>query len=113
MAADAVAEALGLTREAVRQQAKKYGISLRKRWTCPNCGSTVFKPLSTRTGWCEACTRELRYEEISEQVRQMQDAIRRNEDVERKRQAVYSRKHRLKSTLRVMEFSKKRHEKDT
>lgn len=112
--ADAIAEALGCTREAVRQQAKNYGVSLRMRWVCPNCGATVYKPLSARTGWCEVCTRRLRIDQLEDQVRQMQDQQRLMAETERKRQAIYSKKHRIKKKgfgVKTEKTTRKRHPK--
>lgn len=95
----AIAEALGRSESSVEHQAHRYGISLRKRWHCPRCGAITFKPLSTVTGWCANCTKEQRSERIAEEVREMEEEVRRSERENRRRQALYSKKHRIKKKL--------------
>lgn len=97
--AAAIAEALGKTVRAVEVQASKYGLSLRRRWICPRCGRQTFKPLSSRTGWCVSCTREQRAAEIAEQVRAMEEEVRREDRVNKERQRLYSRKYRAKRQI--------------
>lgn len=97
--AAAIAEALGKTVRAVEVQASKYGLSLRRRWICPRCGRQTFKPLSSRTGWCVSCTREQRAAEIAEQVRAMEEEVRREGRVNKERQRLYSRKYRAKRQI--------------
>lgn len=101
--AEAVAKALHRTRRSVEVQASKYGISLRRFWVCPKCGMRVSKPLSSRTGWCSACTKESRCDAIAEQVRELEEEVRRNERIERERQRLYSRKSRAKKKLKKRE----------
>lgn len=96
---EAIAEALGKTVGAVKMQAMRYGLSLRKRWLCPKCGRETFKPLSSRTGWCVSCTREQRASEIAEQVRAMEEEVRREDKANRERQRLYSRKYRAKKQI--------------
>lgn len=95
----AIAEALGKTARAVEVQASKYGLSLRRRWICPRCGRQTFKPLSSRTGWCVSCTREQRASEIAEQVRAMEEEVKREDRVNKERQRLYSRKYRAKRQI--------------
>lgn len=101
--ADAIANALGRTRRSVEIQASKYCISLRRSWVCPKCGMRVSKPLSSRTGWCAACTKEKRRELLAEQVRDLEEEVRRNEREDRERQRLYSRKSRAKKKLKKRE----------
>lgn len=97
--AEAIAKALGKTVYAVESQAKRYGLSLRKRWLCPKCGQLTFKPLSNRTGWCVSCTREQRAAVIAEQVRALEEEVRREDRVNKERQRLYSRKYRAKRQI--------------
>lgn len=97
--AAAIAEALGKSVTAVEVQAHRYGLSLRKRWLCPKCGRETFKPLSNRTGWCVSCTREQRASEIAEQVRAMEEEVRREDKANKERQRLYSRKYRAKKQI--------------
>lgn len=98
--ASEVAKALGKTVNAVKLQASKYGLSLRRRWLCPKCGRETFKPLSNRTGWCVSCTREQRAAEIAEQVRAMEEEVRREDKANKERQRLYSRKYRAKRQIK-------------
>ena len=101
--AEAVAEALGRTVRSVEVQASKYGISLRRSWHCPRCGMRTSKPLSGRTGWCAACTKEHRIGAIAEQVREMEEEVMRNEMLDREKQRLYSRRSRAKKKLKKRE----------
>lgn len=101
--ARAIAFALGRSTESVKQQAKRFGISLRKRWFCPKCCHWSRRPLSSRTGWCVVCTKAHGREKLEEEVREMREEMRREQKEDRSRQALYSQKSRLK----------KRHENDT
>lgn len=97
--AAAIAEALGKSVTAIEVQAHRYGLSLRKRWLCPKCGMETFKPLSNRTGWCVSCTREQRAAKIAEQVRAMEEEVRREDKANKERQRLYSRKYRAKKQI--------------
>lgn len=97
--AEAIAKALGKSVKAVKNQAMRYGLSLRKRCLCPKCGRETFKPLSNRTGWCVSCTREQRASEIAEQVRAMEEEVRREDKANKERQRLYSRKYRAKKQI--------------
>ena len=94
--AKAIAEAIGCSVDAVESQAYRCGVSLRRRWRCPKCGMTTFKPLNRVTGWCATCTKESRNEELAEQVRELESEVRREERATRERQRLYSRKYRAK-----------------
>lgn len=94
--AEAIAEELGRSVSSVEVQASRYGLSLRRRWMCPKCGAQTFSPLSKRTGWCRNCTKEKRAEELAEQVRDMEEEVRREDKANRERQRLYSRKYRAK-----------------
>ena len=91
-----IAEALGRSPESVRQQAKRYGISLRRRWVCPRCGNQTLMPLSEMTGWCSVCTKSSRRGQLERDIQDLREERKRNEEENRKRQALYSRKNRLK-----------------
>ncbi len=85
---------VGRSASAIRTKAARMGISLRKRYLCPNCGTWVFKPLHYRTGWCLSCTkrdrnRRLQNEMYAEEVRLLQD--------DRALQATYSKRNRQRS----------------
>lgn len=98
--AAAVAAALGRSTESVKQQAKQYGISLRRRWHCPKCGHWTRKPLNGKTGWCAPCTKAKRRSELEQEVRDMREEVMREQDENRRRQAIYSQKNRLKKATR-------------
>lgn len=98
--AEAIAEALHRTKRSVENQARRFGVSLRKSWVCPKCGMRVSRPLSSRTGWCAACTKEKRCELIAEQVREMEEEVRRNERIDKERQRLYSRRSRARKKLK-------------
>lgn len=94
----AIAEALGCSVHAVEVQASRYGCSLRRFWICPKCGERVSKPMSSRTGWCAACTKAARREVIAEQVRDLEEEAARNAREDRERQRLYSRKNRARKS---------------
>lgn len=98
--AAAIAERLGRSVQSVKAQAKRFGLSLRRAWRCPKCGRRVHTPLSPKTGWCQSCTLERRNERIAEQVRELQEEVRREESVKRERQRLYSAKSRARKKLK-------------
>ena len=98
--AEAIAGALGRSVQSVKAQAKRFGLSLRRAWQCPKCGMHVHTPLSPKTGWCQSCTLEHRNERIAEQVRELQEEVRREEMLKRERQRLYSAKHRARKKLK-------------
>lgn len=95
----AIAGALNRSVESVQWQASQYGISLRIKWYCPNCGHWVRKPLNSRTGWCATCTKAERRHQLEREVRELAEEVRREQEEDRRRQAIYSRKNRLKKKL--------------
>nr|WP_314638710.1 hypothetical protein [uncultured Olsenella sp.] len=100
--AASVARALGRSRTAVERQASRYGLTLRRHWLCPRCGRKVYSPLSARTGWCQACTREQRIAELADEVGDLEREVMREEEAKRERQRLYSRKSRAKKRLESM-----------
>lgn len=99
--AASIAAALGRSVKSVERQAERYGLSLRKSWLCPKCGLRVFSPLSITTGWCSVCTKAAQNERIAEQVRDLQEEARREEQINKERQRLYSAKYRAKKKLKV------------
>ena len=97
--ADAVAAALDRSIGSVTQQAWRYGISLRQRWYCPNCCRWSYKPLHGKTGWCASCTKANARQRLTCEVRELEEEVRREQEEDRKRQALYSKKSRLKKLL--------------
>lgn len=93
--AASVASALNRSVQAVKVQASRYGISLRRRWHCPRCGNTTFTPLSPKTGWCSACAKEEQAIETARQIALMERDSERDAEATRRRQAAYSKKSRL------------------
>lgn len=93
--AEQIAEALGRSVASVQWQASQYGISLRMRWCCPRCGSWVHKPLSSRTGWCVACTRKDGIARTERDIEQMRRETAEERSLRRMQQAAYARKSRL------------------
>lgn len=98
--AAAIAEHLNRTVISVQVQASRQGISLVPKWRCSNCGCLTAKPLNTKTGWCANCTMEARREQIAKDVRELEDEVARRERNEKARQALYSKKSRLRKKLR-------------
>lgn len=94
--AAAIARELGRSIESVRHQAYRYGLSLRRSWLCPRCGQRTFNPLSGKTGWCAACTREAQAAAVAAEVAEMEAEKARLRAAGRERQRMYSRKSRLK-----------------
>lgn len=98
--AAAIAEHLNRTVISVQVQASRQGISLVPKWRCSNCGCLTAKPLNAKTGWCANCTMEARREQIAKDVRELEDEVARRERNEQARQALYSKKSRLRKKLR-------------
>lgn len=98
--AASIAEHLNRTVISVKVQASRQGIFLTPRWRCPNCGCLTAKPLNAKTGWCANCTMEARREQIAKDVRELEDEVARRERNEQARQALYSKKSRLRKKLR-------------
>lgn len=100
-----IAKDLGRSTDSVKWQARKSGISLRRRWMCPNCGCMTFKPLNRVNGWCIECTKELHMSDLKEQANAMKEEASRAKRNDRERQRHYSAKSRAKKV------SKKAHQK--
>lgn len=98
--AASIAEHLNRTVISVKVQASRQGIFLTPRWRCPNCGCLTAKPLNAKTGWCANCTMEARREQIAKDVRELEDEVARRERNEQVRQALYSKRSRLRKKLR-------------
>ena len=98
--AASIAEHLNRTVISVKVQASRQGIFLTPRWRCPNCGCLTAKPLNAKTGWCANCTMEARREQIAKDVRELEDEVARRERNEHARQALYSKRSRLRKKLR-------------
>lgn len=98
--AASIAEHLNRTVISVQVQASRQGISLVPKWRCSNCGCLTAKPLNAKTGWCANCTMEARREQIAKDVRELEDEVARRERNEKARQALYSKKSRLRKKLR-------------
>lgn len=98
--AASIAEHLNRTVISVKVQASRQGIFLTPRWRCPNCGCLTAKPLNAKTGWCANCTMEARREQIAKDVRELEDEVARRERNEKARQALYSKRSRLRKKLR-------------
>ena len=94
--AAAVAKALGRSVDSVEWQARKCGISLRRRRQCPHCGRWTFRPLNRVNGWCIECTKELHMADLAEQAEAMKEEASREIRNNRTRQCFYSAKSRAK-----------------
>lgn len=94
--AGAVAKALGRSVDSVEWQARRCGLSLRKRRQCPNCGRWTFRPLNRISGWCIECTKELHMADLAEQAVAMREEAAREKRNDRERQRHYSAKSRAK-----------------
>lgn len=104
--AQAIAEALGRTIPSVKTHASRMGVSLYRRWHCPNCGHYTYRPLSKWSGWCRKCSIEASADTAAEKNRRIRrevaeekEAIRREE---RRRQMLYSDTDRQKRKLRKL-----------
>ena len=98
--AAAIAKALGRSVDSVEWQARKCGISLRKRRQCPHCGQWTFRPLNRINGWCIECTKELHMADLVEQVNAMKEEAIREKRNGRERQRHYSAKSRAKKSMK-------------
>lgn len=102
--ARSIAAALRRSTSAVKTRASRLGLSLRMRWTCPNCGRMSYQPPSERTGFCRICVLDASIaaaqranDDIRAEVAREKAEIRRRE---RKRQAIYASTSREKAKLR-------------
>ena len=112
--AQAIAEALGRSVGSVQVHASRMGVSLFKRWHCPNCGKHNFKPLTKWSGWCRKCSIEasadtaaMKNRRIRQEIDEEMAAIRKEE---RRRQMLYSDTDRQKKELRRLRGARKRNE---
>lgn len=112
--AQAIAESLGRTVKSVQVHASRMGVSLYRRWHCPNCGRYTYKPLSRWSGWCRRCSIEasadtaaMKNKRIRQEVAEEKEAIRKEE---RRRQMIYSDTDRQKRELRRLRETRKRNE---
>ena len=110
--AQAIADALGRTVPSVKTHASRMGISLYKRWHCPNCGHYTYTPLSKWSGWCRKCsidesadTAALKNKQIRKEVAEERRRIR---EAEQRRQAIYSDTDRQKKELRRLREERNR-----
>lgn len=94
--AKAIACALGKSERAVRVMASRRGVSLRSWFFCPNCGKHSTSPLNSKTGWCSICTKELRAAQLREELLLIEEELKREEDINRERQALYTARNRAK-----------------
>ena len=108
--AASVAEALGRSEWSVKCKASEMGVSLVRRWLCPNCGRHTYRPLSKRTGWCRRCSIEasadtaaMKNRAIRREVAEEKEAIRKEE---KRRQMIYSDTDRAKRKLRRLRESR-------
>lgn len=105
----AISEKLGRSEASVRNQASRYGVSLRVRHICPKCGEVTHYPISPLKGWCKACCIEAsrdRALKANQQIRQeVVEEERRLKALERERQAYYASTHRYKKKLRRLRES--------
>lgn len=100
--AQAVADALGRSVASVSVQASRYGITLRRRWLCTNCGEWTYKPLDGRTGWCATCAKARGRQRIERDIEQIRAELAREAEETRARQAAYAKKSRLRKTERKL-----------
>lgn len=107
-----IAEHLGRSVQSVKSHASRIGISLYKRWYCPNCGKYTYKPLTEWSGWCRRCSIEasadtaaMKNREIRKEVEREKAAIR---EEERRRQMLYSDTNRKKNELKKLREERNR-----
>lgn len=107
--AAAIAEALGRSVSSVTHQAQRWGVSLQPRQVCPKCGLATRLPLSSKTGWCRACTLELSRDRASRRNAEIRAEVkaeeRRIQALERDRQRLYADTHRRKKELEALRES--------
>lgn len=112
--AEKIARKLGRSVRSVQVQACRYGISLQKRYFCPNCGSYSFTPLLAKTGWCRCCS--LRNSRDSAAIinrkvhKDLEEERRREQEAERQRQSIYSDTEKTRRKLRRFRELRKQNE---
>lgn len=109
-----IADALGRTVRSVQVHASVMGISLYRRWHCPNCGRWTYRPLTEWSGWCRRCSIEasadtaaIKNREIRKEVEREKAAIR---EEERRRQMLYSDTNRQRNELKRLREERERNE---
>lgn len=95
-----IAKALGRSEQSVKAQAKRMGISLKYRQTCPRCGQLTAKRLNPRTGWCACCTKEARARELAQESAAFEEEAKREARANKERQRLYNRKYLAKKKIR-------------
>ena len=110
--AASISEALGRSVSSVTTHASRLGVSLVRRWHCPNCGHYTYRPLTAWSGWCRKCSIEAsadtaaaKNRRIRREVAEEKEAIRNEE---RRRQMIYSDTDRQKRELRRLREERKR-----
>lgn len=105
-----IANRLGRSCASVRNQASRYGISLRQSHICSRCGRITHYPIHPTKGWCRVCSLEVsreRAKKANERIRaEVEREERRLQTVTRERQAYYASTHRYKKKLRKIRESK-------
>lgn len=97
-----IAKALGRSVSSVKVQASRRGLSLAVSWICPRCGMRARAAPNAATGWCPACTKAARRERIQREVAELEEQVAREEDENRKRQALYAKRYRLRKKSKSM-----------
>lgn len=113
--AQAIADRLGRTRKAVEIMASKERVSLCKSWYCPNCGRTVYSPLSSWSGWCRRCSIEASKSKAIDKNKRAKAELaaerRLIKEAEKERQAIYTDTNRKLRELRRFRESRESKEK--
>lgn len=97
--AEKIAKALGMTVNAVQIMVSRRGLSLKKRWVCPKCGSTTTKPLNSITGWCPLCVKKERVRGLRIEAQSIKDEARVEEELNKEANRYYNQKLRAKKKL--------------
>ena len=96
-----IAKALGRSVSSVKVQASRRGLSLAVSWICPRCGMRARAAPNAATGWCCACTKAAR-RRIEREVAELEEQVAREEDENRRRQALYAKRYRLRKKSKSM-----------
>ena len=100
--AEAVAKALKRSVSSVQVQASRRGLSLAVSWICPRCGARSRAAPNASTGWCPSCTKAARRERIQREVAELEERVAREEAENRKRQALYAKRYRLRKKSKAL-----------
>lgn len=102
----AIADRLGRSSASVRNQASRYGVSLRQSYICTRCGCVTHYPLHPYRGWCRVCSLEVSRDNAKEANDRIRAEVAQEEArllvVTRERQAYYASTHRYKKKLRKL-----------